>query len=188
MDAKITLVIVAKRHHTRFAPKNPDKQGDADKSKNCPAGTTVDTHIVSPVEFDFYIQSHSGIIGTSRPAHYTVLCDENKMRCVNLGLSIIVANKWDICSADGLQSITYALTHIYARSTRSVSIPAPVYYADIVCSRAKNHYDPAGENNLEGSESAATNEGSQAQQGRLDYFWTNFRPVHATTSRRMYFL
>ena len=109
MDAKITLVIVAKRHHTRFAPKNPDKQGDADKPKNCPAGTTVDTHIVSPVEFDFYLQSHGGLLGTSRPAHYSVLYDENNF------------------TADSLQSLSFALCHLYARSTRSVSIPAPVY-------------------------------------------------------------
>jgi hypothetical protein len=29
--------------------------------------------------------------------------------------------------ADGLQSLSFALCHVYARSTRSVSIPAPVY-------------------------------------------------------------
>lgn len=32
-----------------------------------------------------------------------------------------------ILSADGLQSLSFALCHVYARSTRSVSIPAPVY-------------------------------------------------------------
>jgi hypothetical protein len=30
-------------------------------------------------------------------------------------------------SSDGLQQLSYALCHVYARSTRSVSIPAPVY-------------------------------------------------------------
>ncbi|KAJ7333265.1 hypothetical protein DFH08DRAFT_966100 [Mycena albidolilacea] len=47
-------------------------------------------------------------------------------------------------SADALQSLSFALFHVYARSTRSVSTPAPVYYADIVCSRTKNYYDPQG--------------------------------------------
>ena len=37
-----------------------------------------------------------------------------------------VAN-FQLCSADGLQSLSFALCHVYARSTRSVSIPAPVY-------------------------------------------------------------
>ncbi|TFL04091.1 hypothetical protein BDV98DRAFT_563547, partial [Pterulicium gracile] len=41
------------------------------------------------------------------------------------------------------RNLSFALCHVYARSTRSVSVPAPVYYADIVCSRVKNHYDPA---------------------------------------------
>lgn len=30
-------------------------------------------------------------------------------------------------SADGIQSLSYALCHVYAKCTRSVSIPAPVY-------------------------------------------------------------
>ena len=30
-------------------------------------------------------------------------------------------------SSDGLQALTFALCHVYARATRSVSIPAPVY-------------------------------------------------------------
>ena len=29
--------------------------------------------------------------------------------------------------ADGIQSLSFALCHVYARCTRSVSIPAPVY-------------------------------------------------------------
>lgn len=30
-------------------------------------------------------------------------------------------------SADAMQALSFALCHVYARSTRSVSIPAPVY-------------------------------------------------------------
>jgi hypothetical protein len=36
--------------------------------------------------------------------------------------------------ADALQSLSFALCHVYARSTRSVSIPAPVY-----CEAAQLH-------------------------------------------------
>ena len=32
-----------------------------------------------------------------------------------------------ICSADAIQGLSFALCHVYARATRSVSIPAPVY-------------------------------------------------------------
>jgi len=89
ISPKITLIVVGKRHHVRynrslcfscatftgglscdrFLPRNP---GDADRSGNCPAGLVVDKDICHPTEFDFFLQSHGGLIGTSRPAHYTV--------------------------------------------------------------------------------------------------------------------
>lgn len=70
----ITIIIVGKRHHVRFFPVG----NVADRSGNCPAGTVVDREVVHPTEFDFYLQSHGGLLGTSRPAHYSVLYDENK--------------------------------------------------------------------------------------------------------------
>ena len=70
----ITIIIVGKRHHVRFFPA----PNVADRSGNCPAGTVVDRDVVHPTEFDFYLQSHGGLLGTSRPAHYSVLYDENK--------------------------------------------------------------------------------------------------------------
>ena len=49
---------------------NPD---DADqKSKNIPAGATIDTGITHPVETDYYQYTHGGLLGTSRPGHYVV--------------------------------------------------------------------------------------------------------------------
>ena len=57
VNAKITVIVVGKRHHVRFFPQRRD---DADRSGNCPAGTVVDRDITHPTEFDFYLQSHSG--------------------------------------------------------------------------------------------------------------------------------
>jgi hypothetical protein len=65
----------SKRHHIRLFPQNP---GQADRSGNCPAGTVLDTEVVHPIEFDFFLQSHAGLLGTSRSAHYSVLHDDNK--------------------------------------------------------------------------------------------------------------
>ncbi|KAI0638149.1 argonaute-like protein [Trametes polyzona] len=174
-DAKITVIVVGKRHHVRFFPQNSN---DADRSGNCPAGTVVDKDIVHPTEFDFYLQSHTyltrslfsfgvyTLLGTSRPAHYNVLYDENNF------------------TPDSLQALSFALCHVYARSTRSVSIPAPVYYADIVCARAKNHYDPDGGMDLEGS--GVTLDDKQ-KSDTLAAFRAGFRPLNATMRKVMYF-
>lgn len=70
----ITFVVVQKRHHARFFASN---SRDADRSGNVPAGTCVDSVVCHPSEFDFYLCSHAGLQGTSRPCHYHVLWDEN---------------------------------------------------------------------------------------------------------------
>ncbi|CAB5357692.1 unnamed protein product [Rhizophagus irregularis] len=120
----ITFVVVQKRHHTRFFPI--DTGIDGDRTGNCPSGTVVDSTIVHPFEFDFYLQSHPSLQGISRPAHYHVLLDENGF------------------NADSLQTLTYNLCYNFARCTRAVSIVPPVHYASLVCRRAR--FYASGEN------------------------------------------
>ncbi|KAF7796477.1 hypothetical protein EIP86_007654 [Pleurotus ostreatoroseus] len=110
----LVFIVVGKRHNHRFFP--PDRSL-ADASGNILAGSVVDSDIVHSRHTDFYLCSHSGIIGTSRAAHY-----------------IVLKNTTD-AKADALQELSYALCHVYAAATRAVSIPAPVYYADRVCAR-----------------------------------------------------
>ncbi|KAG0321603.1 Protein argonaute 10 [Linnemannia gamsii] len=114
----LTFCVVKKRHHARLFPMKPN---EADRSGNCVAGTVVDTVITHPTEFDFYLQSHGGLQGTSRPTLYHVLLDENKF------------------TSDALQSLTYRLCHVYARCPKSVSIVPSVYYAHLLAYRAR-HY------------------------------------------------
>ncbi|KAH7334657.1 argonaute-like protein [Rhizoctonia solani] len=158
----ITVVVVGKRHHVRFFPTH----GGEDRSGNCPAGTVVEDVVGHPTEFDFYLQSHGGLLGTSRSSHYSVLYDENNF------------------TPDGIQAVSFALCHVYARATRSVSIPAPVYYADLVCARAKNHYDPAfGFASADDTETVASGEtGSNVQR-----FTDNFKKTHDGQRYKMYF-
>jgi eukaryotic translation initiation factor 2C len=118
-DALVTYIVVQKRHHVRFFCA--DQRDQCGKAKNIPPGTAVDSVITDPEFYDFYLCSHFGIQGTSRPAHYHVLKDDNKF------------------TVDELQAITYHMCHLYARCTRSVSIPAPCYYAHLVCERARYH-------------------------------------------------
>ena len=125
----ITFIVVQKRHHTRLfccsheasIPCVPHCSKEECHKENIPPGTTVDVGITHPTEFDFYLCSHPGIQGTSRPSHYHVLWDDNKF------------------DADQLQLLTYQLCHTYVRCTRSVSVPAPTFYAHLVACRARYH-------------------------------------------------
>ncbi|CAN0431400.1 unnamed protein product, partial [Discosporangium mesarthrocarpum] len=51
------------------------RRDDQDNSGNVYPGTVVETGICHPVEWDFYLMSHAGLQGTSRPAKYHVLWD-----------------------------------------------------------------------------------------------------------------
>ena len=69
----ITIIIVGKRHHTRFYPTT---SGNADKCGNPNCGTVVDRGVTEARNWDFFLQSHAAIQGTARPAHYTIVLDE----------------------------------------------------------------------------------------------------------------
>ncbi|KAF8933946.1 Eukaryotic translation initiation factor 2C [Haplosporangium bisporale] len=134
----VTFCIVKKRHHARFFPLAPN---GADPSGNCLAGTVVDKVITHPTEFDFYLQSHGGLQGTSRPTLYHVISDENKF------------------TSDQIQALTYRLCHTYSRCPKSVSIVPAVYYAHLLAYRAR-HYQ--GSDFLDTSSSVSGSSSSSA--------------------------
>nr|KJB35183.1 hypothetical protein B456_006G103100 [Gossypium raimondii] len=117
---RVTFVVVQKRHHTRLFPTDRNK---TDRSGNILPGTVVDTSICHPTEFDFYLNRHAGIQGTSKPTHYHVLLDENGF------------------TADILQVLTNSLCYTYARCTKSVSIVPPAYYAHLAAFRARYYIE-----------------------------------------------
>ncbi|XP_056687500.1 protein argonaute 10-like isoform X1 [Spinacia oleracea] len=96
----VTFVVVQKRNHTRLFPNNHNDKRSTDKSGNILPGTVADTKICHPTDFDFFLCSHAGIQGTSRPAHYHVLWDDNKF------------------SADEIQSLTNNLCYTSKGNTR----------------------------------------------------------------------
>ncbi|XP_053382229.1 protein argonaute-2-like isoform X1 [Mercenaria mercenaria] len=159
----ITFIVVQKRHHTRlFCADRKDQIG---RSGNIPAGTTVDVGITHPTEFDFYLCSHAGIQGTSRPSHYHVLWDDNRF------------------SADELQMLTYQLCHTYVRCTRSVSIPAPAYYAHLVAFRARYHLVEKEHDSSEGS----SRHSSDHSDDRTSSIIARTVTLHPDTVNVMYF-
>ncbi|KAI8647337.1 Piwi domain-containing protein [Parasitella parasitica] len=153
----LTFVVVQKRHHARFFPI---EARDADRSGNCKPGTVIDSEIVHPFEFDFYLQSHAGLLGTSRPTHYHVLHDENKF------------------TSDALQELTYNLCYIYGRATRAVSLVPAAYYADLIAARARFHR--RGEN---WSDADATSESMDS-----DAQMASFAVVKPELQKVMYFM
>lgn len=124
----VTFVVVQKRHHARFFPIRKE---DSDRSGNVLPGTIIESGITHPSEFDFYLCSHPGLQGTSKPTHYHVLYDENRL------------------GSDTLQELTYRLCYLYCRATRSVSVCPPAYYAHLVAARARFH--ATGEGWFEGA-------------------------------------
>jgi eukaryotic translation initiation factor 2C len=86
---KLTAVVVTKRHSTRFFPIN--KANAMDYNGNTRPGTLVDSIVTSPYYTDFYLQSHNGIKGTARPAHYFVL--KNEMAMTTQQLQDLVSNQ-----------------------------------------------------------------------------------------------
>jgi eukaryotic translation initiation factor 2C len=112
----ITFIVTQKRHRIRMFP---ERGGPTDRSGNVLPGTVIDDQIVHPRDFDFYLMSHAGIQGTSRPVHYYCLLDENGF------------------SSDNLQAFVYRLCYTNARCTRSTSLPPPVFYAHLAAYRGR---------------------------------------------------
>lgn len=137
----VTFIVVNKRHHMRGFSTN---RNDCDRSGNIQPGTVIDTGIVDAHRFDFFLYGHSGIQGTSCPAHYTVLHDENNMK------------------AEEVQKLTYNLCYTFARCTRSVSVVPPVYYAQLAATRARFFLN-------EGSDGASTVGSDRSNSSNFDF-------------------
>lgn len=111
----LTFVVVKKRHHTRFFMLDSRNQ-----TVNVPPGLVVDTDIVHPGQFSFFLNSHKALQGTNRPALYHVLYDEIKF------------------TADELQLLTYYLCFTDPRSSTSEAIPSLIHQADLAASNARD--------------------------------------------------
>lgn len=159
------FIVVQKRHHIRFMPSNP--RDGVGRSGNIPPGSIVDNRLVHPGLFDFYLCSHQGIQGTSRPTHYQVVHDDSQH------------------SPDEIYQLSYLLCHTYARCTRAVSLPAPVYYAHLAASRAKEHIKV-----IHGSDSSDSNSNdSHTSSSEIDLARFNKAiTVNSNMRTNMYFI
>lgn len=130
---RLTIIVVGKRHHTRFYPTNPK---NAVRNGNTKAGTVVDRGVTEGQNWDFFLQAHGPILGTARPAHQFVLQDEifrsKFAKSTPQGYKNV---------ADIVEEVTQALCYTFGRATRAVSVCTPAYYADLACERARRYFD-----------------------------------------------
>lgn len=102
ISPRIDVIVVQKRHHVRFF------------SELMEPGVCVD-HTVNSM-YDFYLQSHYGSRGLSKPTRYTVILNENNLNLIEL---------------------THKLCFLFPRGSKAVSMPAPCFYAHVCAARAK---------------------------------------------------
>lgn len=67
--------------------------------------------------------SHASIQGVARPTKYCILYDDSNI------------------APDDLQGLTYDLCHLFSRCNRTVSYPAPTYYAHLVAARGRAYIE-----------------------------------------------
>ena len=113
---RISIVVVGKRHHTRFYVT---REQDASRSKNPPNGTVVDRGVTEARAFDFFLQSHAALQGTARPAHYIVVHDEI---FAGMPISAPFANSRRPLST----SLTDSAIPLAVLPRQSASVPPPI--------------------------------------------------------------
>ncbi|CAM9587090.1 unnamed protein product [Heterosigma akashiwo] len=158
----ITFVIVQKRHHTRLFAHN---EQDQDHSGNIQPGLVVDTGVCHPHGYDFFLCSHGGLQGTSKPTYYYVLTDENGYD----------PNKFI--------TLTYQLCYMYTACTRSVSAVPPAFYAHLMAFRGAFYIHDMN------TETTSTSNGSSGGDERHEVNWSaHFNAPHPNVTQRMYFV
>ena len=173
---KVSIVIVGKRHHTRFYPTKKDEADQ--RSGNPVCGTVVDRGVTSERFWDFYLQAHTGIKGTARPAHYVVVQDRIGLGAD--GLEQLVRRTFASTPAVLANNLTqtHNLCYLFGRATKAVSICPPAYYADLLCTRARCYLGDV----LDGSDAGSSQAGFNPATAR----WTS--EVHPDLKDTMFYI
>ena len=110
-ETKWCLILVSKLNEVKmFLDKSDGVGNNINQMGNIPVGTIVDRVITSNDKYDFYLNSAESKQGTCSSTHYTVLYDDTKL------------------DAFRIYKLTYYLTYLSYNTTRSIKVPAPLYF------------------------------------------------------------
>lgn len=123
---RITAFAAIRNHQTRFWDSNPQ-----DARANLGPGTFISTSGVHLGKYpNFYLLSHAGIKGTSRPIRYFILMDE-------VGMMDEIKSKSSNDLIKFWASFLYQQAYLYQRCQRAVRVPCAIYYADLLAQRGR---------------------------------------------------
>lgn len=118
-NPSITAMVIQRNHSIRLFEQRME-----DPRQNLGPGTVVMQQGVHPGRFaNFFLISHAGIKGTTRPCRYFILRNE-------IGESGRLPLEFWVYFA-------YQAAHLYGRCQRAVSAPAPLLYAKLLADRGK---------------------------------------------------
>jgi len=112
-NPELMVILVTKRHHFRMFQDG--------SLENPEPGTVIDGIGTYEGRTDFFLCSHLGMKGTSRPSYYQVLENEGKH------------------PMESIQQLSYELCFLMARATKSCSLPAPVFYSHLAAYRTRGY-------------------------------------------------
>lgn len=138
---KLTLIVAIKRHHARFYPLNLEP-GDP----NLGAGTIVDSVVVTPNHFSFYLQSHCSPLGTAKSTQYVVIYDDQDFKTktkdiMNIVSFLLISRPTPLYALTDCTQ-TNKLCYTGARASKALSVCTPARYADMLCDRVRCYLKP----------------------------------------------
>ena len=109
-DTKWILILVSKMNEIKLFLEYHKGENNYDNVANVPVGTLVDRIITNQDKYDFYLNSAESRQGTCSSTHYTVLHDDTEL------------------TASQIYKVTYYLTFLSYNTTKSIRVPAPLYF------------------------------------------------------------
>ena len=109
-NTKWILILVSKMNEIKLFLEGQNGGNNTENITNIPVGTLVDRVITNQDKYDFYLNSAESRQGTCSPTHYTVLYDDTEL------------------SASQIYKLTYYLTFLSYNTSKSIRVPAPLYF------------------------------------------------------------